>query len=871
MFPTMTTTQNPNDTNDTGNRANASQALRSVRALDYPQLDDSVYLDCAGAIPPPARLISAHLNSLTADLHGNPHSLSSPSSSRTKEIIDSIRIKLLDYLGASPSLYDVIFTSNATAALKLVAESIDWSTTPSEEPNSDAGAQFWYLNTSHTSVVGMRELVRKARTPIHDIGVRAVSTSNIENFLAEAEISHKTDHTRTNLVARTSSFNLFAFPAQCNHSGIRYPLDWIARLKSLSPPPVPISGIPSTDRWMILVDASSYASTTRFDLSAHPADFLVLSFYKMFGYPTGLGALIVRKTAASVLRPTYFGGGNVSAVTLDHATESAYAAFSYNSKFRSNSRHLPKSTIYERFEFGTLPFLEILSLRHGFEYIENKLGGWESVSDHVLSLAEVARKRMKNLHHDSTNRPVCRIYEDDLLSERFSLGPIINFNVLNDDGSVVGHSIVMKLAIANKISLRAGCFCNPGACEATLGFTSEDVIRNAQGSSHHCWDEKDILDNHAPAGSLRISLGFLNTPDDIDGFLNFLTVHFRQSSARLPGNGANMEPVSDNHQPIAKLARITVYPVKSCAGYEVTGSWPVTSAGLLHDREWILVSTSDGRALTQRRFPRMCLIRPVAMNWRDRVCVFEAPGMKTKAFLPLVAFTSPTGQRVNDLKVGESTSDGEATMCSVRVPVQEPQDVRALSAWFSEFLQTSCRLVRVPDRWGDSEQRDSEIKSGSSFSNDAPLLLVNTLSFESVASRIPADEVDGGGSDISSFRANFVVAPAMNNDTNRRTLKPFSEDSWMGITVRIGETSFRCLGSCQRCTMICVDQRSGKQNRTMLNSLVQTPRSTGDNSTALNAKQKMNFGQFVMLQSDQVEWVAPGLDVFIIPRQDGRE
>ena len=47
-------------------------------------------------------------------------------------------------------------------------------------------------------------------------------------------------------------------------------------------------------KWKVLLDAAAFAPTQPLDLSQFPADFVAVSFYKMFGYPTGLGALLVR-------------------------------------------------------------------------------------------------------------------------------------------------------------------------------------------------------------------------------------------------------------------------------------------------------------------------------------------------------------------------------------------------------------------------------------------------------------------------------------------------------------------------------------------------------------------------------------------------
>ena len=63
----------------------------------------------------------------------------------------------------------------------------------------------------------------------------------------------------------------------------------------------------------MLLDAASHVSTSPLDLSSTHPHFVTISFYKMFGFPTGVGALLVRKDCADVLVKTYYGGGTVKA------------------------------------------------------------------------------------------------------------------------------------------------------------------------------------------------------------------------------------------------------------------------------------------------------------------------------------------------------------------------------------------------------------------------------------------------------------------------------------------------------------------------------------------------------------------------------
>lgn len=49
--------------------------------------------------------------------------------------------------------------------------------------------------------------------------------------------------------------------------------------------------------WDVLLDAAAYVPTSTLNLSSVQPDFVACSFYKMFGYPTGVGCLLVRNTA----------------------------------------------------------------------------------------------------------------------------------------------------------------------------------------------------------------------------------------------------------------------------------------------------------------------------------------------------------------------------------------------------------------------------------------------------------------------------------------------------------------------------------------------------------------------------------------------
>ncbi len=93
--------------------------------------------------------------------------------------------------------------------------------------------------------------------------------------------------------------NLFAYPAQSNFSGAHHPLDWIEQAQAHG--------------WHVLLDAAAHVPTNRLDLSRWHPDFVALSFYKMFGWPTGVGCLLARREALAKLERPWFSGGTIVA------------------------------------------------------------------------------------------------------------------------------------------------------------------------------------------------------------------------------------------------------------------------------------------------------------------------------------------------------------------------------------------------------------------------------------------------------------------------------------------------------------------------------------------------------------------------------
>lgn len=524
----------------------APKNIDDIRATEFKRLDGSVYLDHAGATLYSELQMEAIFKDLTTTVYGNPHSQSS-SSLTSSDIVEDARHQVLKICNASPKEYKCIFTSGATAALKLVGEAFPWSNQ----------STFMYTIENHNSVLGIREYALNQGATA--LAIDFEETTQSDSYKVSQYPLPKRSEARVLEKEPTDAYNLFAFPTECNFSGVRFNLDLIDIIKEDSERILEGSQN-SRGSWMVLLDAAKGCSTDPPDLSKYKADFVVISFYKLFGYPTGLGALIVRNEAAKLLKKTYFSGGTVAASIAD---------IDFVKR---------REGIEESFEDGTLSFLNIASIRHGFNILNTLTTS--AISRHTLSLARYTRNMLLALRH-ANGEEVCKIYGLHYLKKVYTgLGPVISFNLKRPDGSWVGHREVEKLASLSGIQLRTGCFCNPGACAKYLGLSHSDLLSNIE-AGHVCWDDYDIL-NGKPTGAVRVSFGYMSTFEDTWKFMNFIVSSFvlfpTNSIIHLPSLRST-EGCLSHH-----LTSIMVYPIKSCSGFKVD-NWPLSSTG----RELIVI------------------------------------------------------------------------------------------------------------------------------------------------------------------------------------------------------------------------------------------------------------------------------------------
>ncbi len=448
---------------------NGTTALDAIRATEFRRLDEQgiIYLDYTGGGLYPASVVVDHAAFLTSHVLGNPHSIN-PASALAGALIERCRSHILTFFNAAPDEYAVVFTANASHALKLVGEAYPFQ----------PGDQLLLTFDNHNSVNGIREFDRAhgARTtyvPVEPPDLR-VHESRLERLLGELPDR-----------STASAHNLFAYPAQSNFSGVQHPLEWIA--------------VAQAQGWDVLLDAAAFVPTNRLDLSAVHPDYVALSFYKMFGHPTGVGCLIAKRVALEKLHRPWFSGGTITVASVQgdrHFLADGAAAF----------------------EDGTLDYSNIPAVDAGLSFLEEV--GLERVHERVRCLTGWLLDALGRLRHRDVS-PLVTVF-GPLTTER--RGGTIAFSVHDKAGTAVSHTALESSAAESGIALRTGCFCNPGAGEVALGLSPGELDRclAASGARMTKDDFGRCLDGGESPGAVRVSLGLASTFADAHAFISFL-------------------------------------------------------------------------------------------------------------------------------------------------------------------------------------------------------------------------------------------------------------------------------------------------------------------------------------------------------------
>jgi len=455
----------------------STRVLDELRATDYGRLDrlGQVFLDYTGGGLYADSQIRKVFELLEDGIFGNPHS-DSPASSATTQLVEETRESLLKFFNAPPDEYVAIFTPNATGAIKLVGEAYPFQ----------AGDRYLLSFDNHNSINGVREFARA-----NGADVTYVPVVPPDLRMDEAQLKAELDR------PNKGGHNLFSYPAQSNFSGVQHSLEWTTYAQEQG--------------WDVLLDCAAFAPSNRLDLARWLPDFVPLSFYKMFGYPTGVGCLLARKSALEKLVRPWFAGGTITIASV-----------------QAEKHYLAEGE--QAFEEGTLNYLNIPAVGIGLKHMESI--GIDTIHDRVTYLTSWLMDNLLALRH-SNGAPVIRVYGPTTMEAR---GGTLTVNFYDPKDILMDHRRIDDLAGRAGISLRTGCFCNPGAGEMAHGLTEADMAAAFENSERMTFEQfLSVLEDRdgKSAGAVRISMGLASNFADVYKFWEFARSFIDQTAGEV--------------------------------------------------------------------------------------------------------------------------------------------------------------------------------------------------------------------------------------------------------------------------------------------------------------------------------------------------
>ncbi|EJU02540.1 PLP-dependent transferase [Dacryopinax primogenitus] len=456
-------------------------ALDTLRKQDFTRLGNTkeTYVDYMGGHLYPESLVRAHAEFLAQHVMGNTHSVSNSSAISAAHAAEARR-EVLAFFDAPPG-YAVIFTPNATGALKLIGESYPFG----------QGSTYLLPGDCHNSVNGIRQFASSSGADVAYLCCQAHGGIDLEEAQRETLsgtdiISDSSKRMLSERAPQKGNPSLFVITGMSNISNTKTPLS--------------IAEQAGARGWHTLVDAAALAPTAHISLRENPAvDAMVVSFYKMFGYPTGIGALIAKESFLRQLKRPWFAGGTVDVVQVPGTLVTM------------------SLELYEQFEDGTINYLGLPAITNGLRYLAPKL---PLIQTRVGPLFAWLSTELQKLKHETTGAPVVKILSRQPSSvpegkDRWQvmnkeIGYTLSMIFFDAEGNMFPNSFIEHAAAQKRISLRTGCVCNPGGAAAILGIEHNMALLKlgVTYKDFEYWVGREL-------GVVRVSLGMVTDFEDV--------------------------------------------------------------------------------------------------------------------------------------------------------------------------------------------------------------------------------------------------------------------------------------------------------------------------------------------------------------------
>ncbi|KAF5344202.1 hypothetical protein D9756_011329 [Leucocoprinus leucothites] len=441
--------------------------LDSLRTTQYTRLalQEDTFVDFAGTGLYPEALTTSHTGFLNENVLSNTGAMND-SSQLSNQCAEEARKTALRFFGASEDEYDIIFTPNGTGGLKLVGEAFPFT----------AGDTFVLSADSHDSVNGVRQYaLDKGATVVY---IPTLRQGGLDPDTARALLAQ---HAPRGSGAKA----LFILTVQSNATNSKMDISLIKYAAERG--------------YSTMVDPVALVPTTPFSISDSGADAMTVSFSKMFGYSTGLGALIAKKTLLmEVLQRPWFGGGTTNLVQLSF---------------------LP---YFDQIRDGTINFIMTKCITRGL----NLISSYQPYTGiRISTIIHHMWEIVPTIVHDSGNRgrvaeivsrpPSPRVTEVGKYAETGSLTALLFYDNQNN---LLPLSFIEFAAVKSNIALRVGMAANPGGVVAMMGLQREMEELDPDIGSKEEWERQLGRE----LGVVRISWGLISNFQDVWNVLQFI-------------------------------------------------------------------------------------------------------------------------------------------------------------------------------------------------------------------------------------------------------------------------------------------------------------------------------------------------------------
>ncbi|XP_012469516.1 uncharacterized protein LOC105787592 [Gossypium raimondii] len=256
----------------------SSDKVDQLRSDEYAHLSPKVCLDyCGFGLFSYVQTLhywessTFSLSEITANLSN--HALYGGAEKGTVEY--DLKSRIMDYLNIPEHEYGLVFTVSRGSAFKLLADSYPFHT------NKKLLTMFDYESQS---VNWMTQSAREKGAKVYSAWFKWPTLKLCSTDLRK-QISNKKKR------KKDSATGLFVFPVQSRVTGAKYSYQWMA--------------LAQQNNWHVLLDAGSLGpkDMDSLGLSLFRPDFIITSFYRVFGYdPTGFGCLLIKKSVMGSLQ-----------------------------------------------------------------------------------------------------------------------------------------------------------------------------------------------------------------------------------------------------------------------------------------------------------------------------------------------------------------------------------------------------------------------------------------------------------------------------------------------------------------------------------------------------------------------------------------